>query len=394
MNDERQGLPSGSDWRGFELCSGKFQLEQEAERLGQSAHVYSPDADSGTRIHAWLNREKPELTDSEATTAANLKERGDWQVELIFQGQQYTQFREKRLWLTLDGKPALSARFDVVSFTPELALAQDYKTGFNEPDPAEENAQLKVTAVLIALNLPTVKEVIVQIVSGPFGITEARYDVPKLMAAYDDIVATLRKINAPDAPLNPSPEACKFCGAKLICQAVKDQIVRPLTRLQISALPEDPSRAAKLLDEVEFFEEKLNNLPENGVRAAKLLDAVEIMADLLKEIKKFYAAKFKDPTYTIPGYAMVPGNTIREVTDWDAARARLAEYLDVQELKSAADYRLGELEKALGKTLKLKPPQAKERMNQILDGLIEQKQNSPSLKRVKGEPKIAALAEV
>jgi hypothetical protein len=36
----------------------------------------------------------------------------------------------------------------------------------------------------------------------------------------------------------------------------------------------------------------------------------------------------------------------------------------------------------------LKAPQAKEKMNQILNGLVEIKQNSASLKRVKGEPKV------
>ena len=367
-DDERRRLPSASPWPSYELCAGKFQLEQEAARIGQSAHVESEDAAKGDRIHAWLAGQKLELVESEATTAANLKERGDWQVERIFEGQEYKQLREKRLWMHLDGKPAMSGRFDVVSYTRELALAQDYKTSWSEPDPAEDNAQLKVLAVLIALNLPTVKEVIVQIVSGPFGITEARYDVPRLMAAYDDIVATLRKINAPDAPFSPSPEACKFCGAKLICQAVKDLVVKPLSRLQMSALP------------------------EGGERAAKLLDEVEIMAGLLKEIKKFYAAKFEeDPAYSIPGYAMVPGNTIREVIDWDVARSRLAEFLPIEQLNSAADYRLGELEKSLGKALKMKAKEAKEKMNQVLHGLIETKQNASSLKRVKGESRVINL---
>ena len=141
-----------------------------------------------------------------------------------------------------------------------------------------------------------------QIVSGPFGVTEARYG-SELMAAYDDIVATLKAINAPDAPFSPSPEACHYCGAKLICQALNNRVVGPLSKLQMSALP------------------------EGGDRAAKLLDEVEIMAGLLKEIKAFYAGKFDDPTYSIPGYAMKPGAIVREVTDWDAARSRLAEFL-------------------------------------------------------------------
>jgi hypothetical protein len=367
MDDERKGLPTASPWASYELCAGKFQLEQEANRIGQSAHVSSPEADSGTRIHAWLAGEKIELTESEATTAANLKERGDWQVERIFEGQEYKQLREKRLWLNLDGKPALSGRFDVVSYTNDLALVQDYKCGFREPDPAEQNAQLKVLAVLIALNLPTVKEVIVQIVSGPYGITEARYSLSELSAAYEEIARTLKAINAPDAPFSPSPEACRHCGAKLICQALKDTVIGPLTRLQMSALPAD------------------------GPRAAKLLDEVEIMAGLLKEIKKFYAGKFEDPTYTIPGYAMAPGATVREVTNWHVARKRLEEFIDEKELAASETYSLGDIEKALGRKLKLKAKEAKVRLNEILAGLIEEKQNSPSLRRVRGEAKLASL---
>ena len=366
-DNERKGLPSASVFGSLERCAGKFQLEQEAERLGQSAHESSEWSEMGDGIHARLEGKEVKLSESEAETAQLRKERGDEQIERIFQGQEYRQVREKRLWLDLDGKPALSGRFDVVTYTRKVALVQDYKTGWAEPDPAEENAQMRVLAVLVALAMPELEEVIVQIVSGPFGVTEARYDLRALGEAYNHIVKVLRQINAPDAPLTPTPEACKFCGAKLICQAVKDIVVRPLTKLQMSALPAD------------------------GPRAAKLLDEVEIMTGLIKEIKKFYAAKFNDPAYSIPGYAMVPGNTIREVTDWDTARSRLGEYLDVKELKSAADYRLGELEKALGKVLKLKGQPLRERMNQILQGLYVEKQNASSLKRVKGEPKVASL---
>lgn len=368
MVDERQRLPSASPWHAYELCSGRYQLEQEAKRLGQEAHVYSPDADSGERIHRKLNREKIELSETEARTAGFLYERGEEQVERIFEGQEYTQLREKRLWLYLDGKPALSGRFDVVSYTPELALVQDYKTAFREPDPAEDNAQLKVLAVLIALNLPTVKEVVVQIVSGPFGVTEARMGIPELMLAYDDIIKTVKAINAENPPLTPGVEQCKHCGAKLICPALQEKVVVPLFKVQI------------------------NQLPEGGAGATWILDQVEMMSGFIKEIKAFYSAKFDDPTYAIPGYSMVPGAVQRSVTDWDAARSRLAEYLDVEQLKSAADYRLGDLEKALGKVLKLKAPQAKEKMNQILNGLVAEKQNASSLKRVKGEAKVKELA--
>jgi Protein of unknown function (DUF2800) len=367
MTNERRGLPSASSFRRFELCAGSWQLEQEAERLGQSAHVTSPEAESGIRIHAWLAGEKVELSDTEGITAQFLNARGLEQIERIFQGEECNQVREKRLWLKVNGKEALSGRFDVVTYTPKLALVQDFKTGFSEPDPAEQNAQMLVLAVLVALSLPEVEEVIVQIVSGPYGVTESRYDLAALGKAYNHILDVLEALNAPDAPLNPSTEACKFCPAVLICQALKDTVVRPLTKLQISALP------------------------ESGPQAAKLLDEVEVMTGLLKEIKKFYAEKFEDPTYEIPGYRMMPGATVREVTDWHAARQRLEEFIDEKDLAASETYSLADIEKALGRKLKLKAKEAKVKLNEILAGLIEERQNQPSLKRVRGETKSVAL---
>lgn len=371
--DERMGLPSASQWRRLELCPGSWQLGQEARKLGQLAHETSRYAERGTLIHQWLAGIPDEdgkeivLSDSESQTAGFLVERACGERLRIFADEQVQQLDEKRLWLTLNGKKALSGRFDRVIYTPTVALLQDFKTGFSEPDPAEQNAQLKVLAVLVALHLPTVREVICQIVSGPYGVSEARYDRPALKDAWDGIVATLRAMHEPSAPLTPGVEQCKWCPAKLICSAVKNQIYDPITKLAFS------------------------DLPEGGERAAKLLDEVTILAGLLEQIEEFYKAKFNDPTYTIPGYAMVPGVVRREVSDWDVARSRLAEYLDVTVIKGAANYRLMDLEKALGKVLKLKGVQLKDRMNQILDGLIIEKQNASSLKRVSGKPRLVEV---
>lgn len=372
MDNERRDLPTASPFASYKKCAGKFQLELEAKRIGQSAHVESEDAASGNRIHAWLAGQKLELVESEATTAAFLKERADWQVERIFEGRAYQTLREKRLWLHLDGKPALSGRFDVVTYTNDLALVQDYKCGFSEPDAAEDNAQLRVLAVLIALNLPTVKEVIVQIVSGPYGITEARYSLAELSAAYEDIVKTLKAINAPDAPLVSGVEQCKFCSGVNICPAVKN-LVKHVTKLELSALPD-------------------------GSAASELLDKIKILEGLFEEIKRYYAGRMvADSTYAIPFYGMVPGNKIRKVIDWETARSRLAEYLDGKELNKAVDYSLSQLESALAKNLKLNKEQAKAKFNEILFGLIEDKENRPSLKRTSNKAELkwardAALA--
>jgi RecB family exonuclease len=371
--DERLGLPSASAWRRYELCPGSWQLEAEARQLGQAAHETSPAAERGALIHAWLagvvdeDGSEIKLDDSEQQTANFLQERATDQVHRIFGDEPTLELAEKRLWLTVNGRKAASGRFDRVVYTPTVALVQDFKTGWREPVEAEQNAQMKLLAVLVALHMPSMlREVVVQIISGPFGVTEARYDLAALAVAYSEILATLRAIQDPMAPLAPSPEACQYCPAINICQAVKNLIV-PVAKTQVSALPD-------------------------GARGAKLLDEVELLQEHLDSIREHYAQRLTaDPAYDLPGYAMVPGNVRREVVDWEAARQRLGEWLELDEINGAANYRLGDLERALGKKLGLKGKPLKERMGEILRGLIEEKANAASLKRVSGKPKLVSL---
>ena len=297
MSDERLSLPSASKWRRLELCQGSHQLELEAQRLGQVACQDSADAKAGTGIHAAVDllqqgKEPPEdLSEKDLQSAKLLSERSQEQVDRIFSPRQPEVMRERRLWMHLDGKPVLSGRFDLVAYNQEqtLALIQDFKTGFSEPDPAEDNSQMMILALLVGLNMPTVEEVIVQLVSGPYGVTEARYSMNQLGMVYEEVVKLLRAINAPDAPLHPYPEACKYCSAKLICQAFKDSVVTPMTKLRSSPLPTEPAEAARILDQA------------------------EMLTRFLKEVKTFYAEKLKDLDYRIPGWGLVPGNVLREV---------------------------------------------------------------------------------
>src|SRR5260370_24471728 len=93
MNDEREGLPSASAFRRYELCHGSFQLEQEARRLGQKAHVGSPAAQRGTLIHAYLAGEVDEdgteikLSDEQQDAAYFLQARAQEQSPQSFVNQ-------------------------------------------------------------------------------------------------------------------------------------------------------------------------------------------------------------------------------------------------------------------------------------------------------------------
>jgi hypothetical protein len=266
-------------------------------------------------------------------------------------------------------KKMLSGRFDRLIWSEKLgvALIQDFKTGFSEPDPAEQNAQLKVLAVLAALSLPpTLKEVIVQIISGPFGVTEARYDLPALARAYSEILTTLRAIQSPRAPLKPSPEACRYCAAKLICPAVQEKRVA-LTRLNLTLLPD-------------------------GVQAALILDDVAVIRSRCDQIVEYYERRLlDDPAYELPGYAMIPNAPRREIKDVVGAKLRLAEFLDDSELNVALDLKVGQVEELFGKKVKLRGKELREKFNAVMKGVIVEKTPKPSLKKTVGKPKLVEI---
>jgi hypothetical protein len=99
VTDERQGQPSASSFARYESCPGSFALEVEARKLNQLAHQGGRDADRGTRIHAFLAGEPVELNEEERTTAENLRARADEQIRRIFDGAEFLELVEKRIWL-------------------------------------------------------------------------------------------------------------------------------------------------------------------------------------------------------------------------------------------------------------------------------------------------------
>lgn len=368
-DDERAGLPSASNWLRYQLCPGSYQLSQQAKALGQEAHSRPTQENvRGTRIHAWLAGAKIELSDSEQISAEFLRERAAEQVGRIFWDTSTNEINEKRLWLVVNGKRLATGQPDRVIWNDKVALVQDFKTGFSEPDPAEINAQLKVLAVLAALELTDIETVYVQIISGPFGVTEKCYEINDLAEAYRDILSTIKKINDPRASFAPGDEACRYCPALNICQAVKD-LSGPITKLNYSSLP------------------------EGGERAAKLLDEVALLQNYLDEIRGFYFRRLTEIPDAVPGYGLEVGAPKRAVTDWRLARQKLEEFLDRDQLDALANYSIPKVETLLSKKLNLKGLKLKGALKDILGDLLELRYPEPSLKRVSGQPKIESLTQ-
>ena len=332
-------------------------MEVKARELGIIANEGSEAATRGQKIHEWLAGEEVSLEAQDLETAEFLHERANSQIRRIFPTQSVVEFVEERLWLKVGGKPVLSGRFDRVIRTGKVALIQDYKTGRRVPEPADINAQLKVLAVLLAINHPSLEEVYVQIISRNHGISEAVYGIEDLHKAYDEIRSVLVKLWSKSAELNVGVEQCRYCPATLVCPAL-NAVVKPAV-------------------------EGARTLPE-GKEAAELLDLIALAENLFEAARKHYVAVLEKEPAAIPGYELAPGVRRREITDWGQAVKRLVSVGVAPEcLQNAAQWRLSEVEALLATTLSLKPREAQGRFNELLADLIEWKTGAPVLKRLK-----------
>lgn len=382
MNDtERKGMPSASAFPRYDICKGSYQMEQEARRLGQVAHEGCKEAERGERIHAWLAGEPIELPENEKTDANDLWDRAVGQQERIFgTGVKLGALTEKRLWLQ-SKKTILqvSARFDRVVYSDSIALVQNFKSGWTEPDPVRLNSQCRVEAVLVAMHMPqTIERIVVQLVTIPFGVFETEFKWSELRDIYNWIVDMLVELEKPNAALSPHPDACNHCPALLICQAAKD-LLAPVTKTRASAISHDPRRLAQSLDEIDVVREYLDEF--------KAYCEAGLMAD--------------PPTLKIDSYAMVPGAQRRE---WKSESLPEAEHRLRKTLKNVMvdawinaqllklkTHTVAAYQKIYAQAFDTKPEDVREAFDKLMDGLIETKQNKPSLKRIKGESLVKQL---
>jgi hypothetical protein len=258
----------------------------------------------------------------------------------------------------------LSARFDRSVFSKEISLTQDFKTGYSEPDPVRLNAQMRVIAMLVALNLiraghNKIKRFIVQIISMHYGVMEAEFSWAELAGLYDSTLATLASLESATAALQPSPEVCDKCPAILVCPAVQRLVVRA------NPIDTTPAELARNLDKVAMIKEYCEQFEEFCKKG------------LLAE----------PPKFAIPGYEMAPGAETRKFTDIETAKSRMCE------LDPSVSDALNKLKthtppnylKVYATFYNRDPKDCKEAFDKLMNGQIVTTQNKSSLKRVKNE---------
>lgn len=337
--DERNAKISGSGIAPLALCPGKFNLEKGLP------DVTSEAAEKGTRIHSHLAGESIKLEHDDQLIADKCMEQFDAvKIAMQLPNTSITHVsKEKRLWYGEE----YSGQLDLINhYGDEVALIIDWKTGRVAQSSAAENIQLRAYAVLLKKNMPDLKKIYVAIIQPMAGEPSvAVYDEEALEIAESEVLAIIRAAYEPDAPRNPSSDACKYCKAKAIC-------------------PE----ARGVMNQVAIKRDDVPALTNEVI--AEYLEKAEIIEDLIEALKLEAKARLLAGE-EIPGRKLQSGRTSRSIRNPEAAYTAVADVMCGEDFASCCKVSIPKLEKLFAEAANLKPKEAKIALEERLANIVE-----------------------
>ncbi len=352
---ERKNLPSASGLEQLALCPGSWNLQRG---IPDSS---SPEADSGTRIHAALAGEVVSLTPEEQDIADSCREIEKRTLDAWAKPDEgIVCKREERMWLKDGGAEVFSGKPDVIYFQGKRACYLDYKTGRSEQTAAAENFQLTATAVLIGEN-PRIEEVTCGIIAPlvTHKVDLVVFDRAAINAACDGILASIAAAMKPDAPLAPGEKQCRWCRAQLICPAVKAEL--------------------KTISEVTIHEPDLVVSNEDlGALLDKCGRAMKLIAQIGTECRRRLEAG-----QTIPGWELVDAKGKRKVSDVVLVGERLAAAgAEWKDIAAASTINIGAVKTLAREASKKKGKDLATFVDSVLNGATSTSEAKKRLKRI------------
>ena len=370
-------LTSSSNLRQRELCPGSAAAE---EGIPNQDNVYSSE---GTLMHehdANPEKDRSGLTEEQQNTLKLARQLDDEIFSAIIsemeidQNEPFVEGHEEERWFRKGFKSLFVGHNDYHIFYPNLGLVIviDKKFGRTPVTGAESNRQLMSYAVM-AGEAVDAKHVIVAVnqprVAFDERVTVAHYDREALKAAKELIISIYDNAhNADGSPRQDAPrvageEQCRWCKAKLSCDAY---------RAKYEILVE-PASFPK-----ETFIEKLHSLTDQQLD--QVFVAVKF-ADMIADAAKDEILK-RMTEGGMQNYITSSTGSTASITDNSVALKLLMEA--GLPLSSVARPKTNEdladaWQEVVGGTQKA----AKETIKKILEPVMEFKPKSPSLKRTK-----------
>lgn len=377
-------LTSASNIHRRESCPGSAYAE-----FGLS-NEDSEAASEGTMLHAHMADPKLDralLAPEQLKTLAAAEEANNQIWELVAAAAvqrgamwngEYTQGEEIELWLRRGIKPVFGGHCDLWRYYPaaKLLVILDYKFGRVPVDEAESNLQLRAYAcmgadkwdcdhVLVAINQPRL----------PFEkrLTLAEYSREALKQAKAQLLeiydAAHNKDGSPreDAPRHAGESQCRYCRARLDCPAYRETY----------AFLADEAPTGKEA----FIQNRMTRMAD--AELDKVYTACKFAALISDSAKDEIIRRQKHGG--MPMWQISPGRKNTEIIDRPrAVRLLQGLGLPVESVLECAKISLPDLAEELRRRDGLKQKEAKEKIFQTLQPVLEIKETAPSLKRVEG----------
>jgi CRISPR/Cas system-associated exonuclease Cas4 (RecB family) len=364
MTLDEHGASSVHRWA---LCPGSRRAERG------KPDTSGDDAQEGTMLHACLAAgTRPDVLTAEQEivleTVEQLREvalktfMAQWEIA---DDEPCEQTREQAVFLHRGIKAILPGHYDLERYWPRLKVGVwlDYKTGRLEVEHAADNLQMRAYALMGAERKP-IEAAGVAIISPRLQfkdrLTLAVYTPDDLAAARKELYAIIDATEAPDPPLRASEDACRYCRAKNDCPAAQSEITR-MSALTIH----------------EGFE------PVDAATLADLLDRCGMADKMIGAIRAEAKQRLEADPQSVPGWGLKPGAKKQVITDMLALLERLELVYKVEPAQVVEKSSLTKtnLELIIRAASGLKGRGLQEAVKDALAGLVEEKQNAPSLVR-------------
>lgn len=207
--------------------------------------------------------------------------------------------------------PWLGGTADYVAVGGGVLTVVDLKTGRNEVDP-EWNPQLLTYALgaAIALKAPdTVKVRLAIFQPDDGGWKEFWCAYPDLIDWRDSLLGVANRAMQVNAPRTPTPEACKYCRARVHCPELQAQVKE---------------------------QAKQEHAIEGQAVTMEMLDAAELCSIWADSVKEAGKRQLIDKPDSIPGWKMREGRKMVKWKDNKMAAAMLSGNPEAFELKSVS----------------------------------------------------------
>jgi uncharacterized protein DUF2800 len=290
-------FPRAHEFGRLARCRASFLMSRKARELGQVAHTETLYSSNGTRMHEANLNEGEDLVPQERESWERLQHKRAAFIESWAAGSEFESIKEERVIVRKGLRILATGQPDEVLLDGKRAAILDSKFGWHQVAQPRINWQLASYALGVWQRYG-VQEITVQLLSPYHDYEPFCYGHEELSQVAKSVDLICGELVDPPAPI--AGDWCRYCQARLICQAAKAEAGQVM-RLSLVELPV-------------------------GDKAGRILHEIARAEELFEQIRKHYKSLLdKDPA-AVPGWQLVSANR-RWVTNvykaWLRAQGRV-----------------------------------------------------------------------